>query len=295
MHTSVRPRLGAAAALALALLSGSGSVAADPVTLRFVTKQFPPYAYTGPDGRPAGPMVALLQAACAQVDWSCPVRVLPWRRAYQVIEAGEADGIFPFVNTPDRQAQYALSPDIVRGRYVLVAKAPRHGSAEALLQSPGTIAAFGPSEASRTLMGVVSHLPGARPQVEADPDAVLRKLLAGRYGDHGLGLVNEAVARWQLTAPQAGELQTLRVVREFNYGYALLRRPDHEALARQLADAFNRLCQAGDTARILQPYALTAADCLPRSAAPAPQPTPLPGARHGGLIDAPLQRLRRPS
>ncbi len=34
--------------------------------LHFVTMPFAPYAYPGLDGRPAGPLVELLHAACAE-------------------------------------------------------------------------------------------------------------------------------------------------------------------------------------------------------------------------------------
>lgn len=264
-------RLGATAlALSLALLPAAASA----ITLRFVTKQFPPYAYTDATGRPVGPMVELLQAVCARAEWQCRVDVLPWLRAYRQIEAGEADGIFPFVNTPERGHQYAMSPDVVRGRYVLMGKPCTTGCASRPPSHGGTIAAFGPSEASRTLMRVIDQHPGSHVQIETDPGAVVRKLLAGRYGEDGLGLVNEAVARWQLAATPSGAVQTVEVVREFNYGFALLRRPGHEALARQMAEAVQALCRSGEISRRLKPYDLQAADCLTSTASVPPPSRP---------------------
>lgn len=273
MHTDAAPRRRIAARwwamLALAWLALPAS--AGPTVLRFVTKQFPPYAYHDANGQAAGPMVELLQAVCARAQWQCQVDVLPWRRAYQRIEAGDADGIFPFVNTADRQGRYAMSPDVVHGRYVLMARGCPTGCDERQHIHAGTIAAFGPSEASRTLMRVIAQHPGSQAQIEADPGAVLRKLLAGRYGTDGLGLVNEAVARWQLSGMPPGTVQTVAVVREFNYGFALLRRPGHEALSRQMAEAIDALCRSGDMARQLQRHDLQAAPCRPM-ASPAQLP-----------------------
>lgn len=260
---------------ACALALHGAPAAASPEALRFVTKQFPPYAYTDASGQAAGPMVEVLKAVCSRAAWQCHVEVLPWRRAYQRIEAGEADGIFPFVNTPERRQQYVMSPNVVQGRYVLMGKPGGPGREQGQPPSGRTIAAFGPSEASRTLASVVRQHPGTRAHIEADPGAVVRKLLAGRYGQDGLGLVNEAVARWQLAATPPGSLQTVEVVREFNYGFALLRRPGHETLAQQMTEAIQALCRSGAIRRRLEPYGLQAADCAP-SAAAMPPPSRLP-------------------
>ncbi|MCE4553956.1 substrate-binding periplasmic protein [Roseateles cellulosilyticus] len=255
-----------AAAAALALFAASLAATAAPVRLHFVTKQFPPYAFVGADGEAAGPMADLLRSVCARAGWACSVSVLPWRRAYQVIEAGGADGIFPFVDTPARHAQYAMSPEVVRGRYVLLARACAPGCDAPAWPPTGTIAAFGPSEASRTLTALLQTLPGAQPHLEPDAEVVVRKLLAGRYGDDGLALVNEAMANWQLSSrggPGAQALRPVRVVREFSYGYALTRKRGHEVLAQRLADELQAMCRSGETARLFKPYELVAADCPP--------------------------------
>ena len=72
--------------LRFALLMSLGGLGATPspavpTTMHFVTKPFAPYSQAGPDGRASGPMVDLLGAACAALDWHCTVELLPWRRA----------------------------------------------------------------------------------------------------------------------------------------------------------------------------------------------------------------------
>jgi len=258
--------VGRALLIAGAVLAGSTSASASPVTLQFVTKQFPPYAYSGPEGRPAGPMVDLLFAACAKAQLPCTVSVLPWRRALRLTETGEVDGIFPIVDSPQRRADFDLSVDVVRGRYVLLGMACERDCSEVQPPAAHTIAAFGPSEAVRSLRSVVAQSPGAQAQIESDHQIVVRKLLAGRYGANGLALVNEAVARWQILGADPRRLQTVAVVRDFDYTYALVRKPGREDLLPRFSDALNQLCRSGETAQIFKPYGLLASNCQPASA-----------------------------
>jgi len=252
--------------MAAAVLAASTLARAAPVTLQFVTKQFPPYAYSGPEGRPAGPMVDLLFAACARAQLLCTVSVLPWRRALRLTETGDVDGIFPIVDSPQRRADFDLSADVVRGRYVLLGVSCERDCSGLQPPAARTIAAFGPSEAVQSLRSVVAESPGAQAQIESDHQIVVRKLLAGRYGANGLALVNEAVARWQVSGTDPRRLQTVAVVRDLDYTYALVRKPGREDLMPRFSDAINQLCRSGETAQIFKPYGLLASNCQPAGA-----------------------------
>ncbi|MBV8501289.1 MAG: transporter substrate-binding domain-containing protein [Paucibacter sp.] len=259
--------------LALALCFGSMTAAAAPVAMHFVTKQFPPYAYAGSNGQAAGPMVELLFAACAKAGMECSVSVLPGRRAYRMAEIGEADGIFPIVDSPDRRAEYDLSPDVVRGRYVLLGSSCDRGCVQQLDGTSRTVAAFGPSEASRTLQRMVAAMPGTMAQIEPDHQIVVRKLEAGRYGKNGLALVNDAVARWQMSDAGERRLHEVAMVRAFSYTYAFVRKPGSEGRGRQLSAAINEFCRSGKTAQIFKPYKLLASGCQPAGEPRFPSPS----------------------
>ncbi|MBV8469329.1 MAG: transporter substrate-binding domain-containing protein [Burkholderiaceae bacterium] len=241
--------------------------------MHFVTKQFPPYVYADSNGQAVGPMVELLFVACAKVSLECSVSVMPWRRAYRMAKIGEADGIFPIVDSPDGRAEYDLSPDVVRGRYVLLGRSCDRGCDEQLDGTSRTVAAFGPSEASRTLQRMVAAMPGAMAQIEPDHQTVVRKLEAGRYGNNGLALVNDAVARWQMSDAGKWRLHEVAVVRAFSYTYAFVRRPGSEGQGQRLSAAINEFCRNGKTAQIFKPYKLLATGCQPAGEPRFPSPS----------------------
>lgn len=83
----------------IGVLLAVAALQAAAAPMRFVTESFPPYTFAI-DGRAAGPMVDVLQAACVKLAWSCSIEVLPWRRALFMAQRGEVDGIFTVVDSP---------------------------------------------------------------------------------------------------------------------------------------------------------------------------------------------------
>lgn len=248
--------------LAVGLALAASSAAA--LEMRFVTESLPPYSQLV-DGRATGPMVDVLQAACAKLDWHCSVQILPWRRALRIAQAGEVEGMFSVVTPPltDRP-RFRVSPPVVEGRYVLLA-----GDAEALrfdgdarsLAGRG-IGVYGPSGAEDALRALIEGVPGAHAEVETDNLTVLRKLAAGRYGATGLALVNEGVAQHLQREEGIAGLQTIGAVKTFGYAFGLSRQRIDVATAQSFAKVLTELCRSGRTAELLKPYGLAASECL---------------------------------
>ena len=255
-------RGGIIAALVAGLLPLGDAAAAGPPALRFVTEPFPPYTYEQA-GAAAGPMVAVLEAACTELRWRCSVEVLPWRRALAMAQRGQVDGIFTIVDTPERRAYFHVSVPVIDARYTLFARAgddfQLRGDRQALRGR--TIAAYGPSATVLALDELVEGLEGVKTEIEADNLSVLRKLAAGRYGPQGLALVNESVALALMSDQQIAGLQAAGTVKSFAYAFGLNR----QRVARREAEAFNkalvRLCRSGRSAALIKPYALPASAC----------------------------------
>ncbi|CAM3703344.1 substrate-binding periplasmic protein [Roseateles saccharophilus] len=231
--------------------------------MRFVTEPFPPYTFAI-DGRPAGPMVEVLQAACARLAWSCSIEVLPWRRALNMAQRGEVEGIFTVVDSPERRQYFHVSPPVIEGRYVLFA---RLGSSYQYAGDPQTLAgrvigAYGPSATALTLEQLIEGVPRARSEVEPDNRTVVRKLAAGRYGEDGLALANEAVAQHLMREDGVRNLQPAGLVKAFGYSFGLTRQSVDLAQAQALAKTLYELCRSGRTAELLKPYGLPASACV---------------------------------
>lgn len=140
---------------------------ASAADFRFVTEPLPPYSFEA-EGRAAGPMVDVLQAACARLAWRCTVEVLPWRRALRMAQAGEVEGMFSIVTPPHTpRPRFHVSPAVVEGRYVLLARsgeALRFDGDAQLLAKRG-IGVYGPSAALDALKALIEGVPGAHAEV----------------------------------------------------------------------------------------------------------------------------------
>lgn len=233
------------------------------VPLRFVTEPFPPYTYAT-DGRAAGPMVDVLQAACTRLAWSCSIEVLPWRRALNMAQHAEVEGIFTIVDSPERRQYFHVSPPVIEGRYVLFA---RLGSSYQYGGDPQTlvgrvIGAYGPSATALTLEQLIDGVPRAHSEIEPDNRTVLRKLSVGRYGEDGLALANEAVAQVLMREDGLRNLQPAGLVKAFGYAFGLSRQNVDPAQALALAKTLYELCRSGRTAELLKPYGLPGSACV---------------------------------
>jgi len=247
---------------ALLALASNASMAS-AVEMRFVTEPFPPYTYAT-DGRAAGPMVDVLQAACARLAWSCSIEVLPWRRALVMAQRGDVEGAFTLVDSPERRQYFHLSPPIIDARYALFARAGSgfqySGDPQSL--SGRVIGAYGPSATALTLEQLIDGVPRARSEVEPDNRTVLRKLAAGRYGEGGLALANEAVAQHLMREDGITGVQSVGLVKTFAYSFGLTRQTIDLAQAQAFGKALYELCRSGRTAELLKPYGLPASACI---------------------------------
>lgn len=236
---------------------------ASAVELRFVAEPLPPYSFEA-NRRAAGPLVDVLQAACAELDWRCSVEILPWRRALRMGQAGEVEGVFAVVTPPSTRPRFHVSPPVIDARYLLFARSAStldfDGDTRAL--AGRVVGVYGPSGAQDALTALIRGVPGARAEVEADNRAVLRKLAAGRYGDEGLALVNEAVAQQLIREEGLGGLRPAGPVKNFGYAFGLNRERVDEATAAAFAKALQELCRSGRTAELLKPYGLPASACV---------------------------------
>jgi polar amino acid transport system substrate-binding protein len=243
------------------------AVAGQPLReMRFVTESLPPYSALV-DGQATGPMVDVLQAACARLAWRCPVEILPWRRALRMAQAGEVPGLFAIVTPPTTRPRFHVSPPVIDARYVLFARAanPLQFSGDAPQLAGRTLGVYGPSAAEDALRALIQPVPTAHAEIETDNRTVLRKLAAGRYdheGPGGLALANEAVAQQLIRDDGITGLRVAGEVKRFGYAFGLNRERVDAADAAALAKALNELCASGRTAELLKPYGLPASACV---------------------------------
>jgi len=232
----------------------------------FVTESFPPYTFEQ-DGEPAGPMVDVLKAVCVELDWSCHIELLPWRRALAMAERGQADGLFTLLDTPQRQSLMRASLPVLDARYSVFARAGQAFTYTGAASLAGhQIGVYGPSGSSISLQALLAGQAEAErepAQLVLEPDnlTVLRKLISGRYGRDGLAFMNENVALWLLREHGLTGLQAAGVAKQFSYSYGLSRQRVSASEYKRFNTALSKLCRSGRTAELIRPYALPASPC----------------------------------
>ncbi|HLO94637.1 MAG TPA: transporter substrate-binding domain-containing protein [Burkholderiaceae bacterium] len=250
--------------LTLSLLLGTPPAAAEPRVLHFGTEPFPPYVIER-QGRAVGPMVDVLRATCESLGWRCELALLPWRRALAEAESGRLDGLFPLLQTAERERLFHFSSPVLNARYALFSRSGQSYRYEGPASLEGhELGVYGPSGTSLALNELLQDAPTVPVHVEPDNATVLRKLVHGRYGEQGLAFVNESVALWLLKQEQLQGLQMAGVAREISYGYGLLRARLTEADFQRFDEALQANCRSGRTAALVRPYALPASACVVR-------------------------------
>jgi len=239
-------RCACAAALTLA------AAWAPAATMVFVMDPFPPFTYEV-DGQPAGAMSDTIRAVCASLRIECQLKSYPWRRALKLAEDGEVDGIYALAPIAEREQFFYLTPPIVQSAYgVFVTRgSPLQYTTPHDLDGY-TVAAYGPSAASRALEQVAQQASGVNVQIEIDNVTLLRKLQSGRYGEHGAAVANVDVGRHLMREHGLADLRVAGLTGKTEYAIGLSRKKVSPPQAEAFMAALAQLTRAGKVRQIVE-------------------------------------------
>ncbi|MGC0150902.1 substrate-binding periplasmic protein [Chromobacterium vaccinii] len=248
------------AALLLACAGAPADAAARD--LYFVTQLFPPFITEGAGGKLDGAMIVILREACRRADWNCTVQAMVWKRALLTISQGGADGLVLAQDAPERRAVMELSKPVLASSYGLYAKS---GSA-LRYRGPSdlagrTVAVYGPSLSQANSERLIQGVPGVRLAVEPDPETVLRKMAAGRYGGEAVAFSNDDVARYWMRRDGLANLNKLAEVRQLTYLYGFTRSRVRTGMLETFNRALDDMCRDGSLKRLAAPSGIRLASC----------------------------------
>lgn len=233
----------------------------------FVTEDFPPFTHPAEDVGSlevgvlaGGPLVEIVQSACARLDRECPIMLHPWQRALRMAEQGEADGIFTVIRSPDRERAFHISRMLVMSRYSVFAR----DDSNFIFSDPNdlmgrTVGVYGPSGTSWVLSEHLKSIADVRIHLTLNNRRLLNMLQSGRFGKEGLAVVNQDVA-WHLIEDE--QLDGLREAGELavvHYGIGLSRKRISEEQFHAFEQALDAAIADGTVPRILRRYQLEAA------------------------------------
>ncbi len=244
-----------AGALLLTLAAGIAQAA----DLTFVTEDFPPFTYAE-DGKAAGPFVEVIAAVCRAVQRDCAVSVMPWRRALEMAESGEAQGIFTVLDTPQRREKFTVTPPIAQAAYAVFATDPAFAYRTPADVKGRQIVAYGPSGTSITAEEIIARSGGGGELVlESSNVNVLKKLDAGRYKD-GIALVNRDVARHLIRTEAIAGVRHAGDAKDILYAIGLSKAGMSAADQAAFLDATAAVKASGAVRAIFERYGLKAAE-----------------------------------
>ncbi|MCW8884686.1 MAG: transporter substrate-binding domain-containing protein [Motiliproteus sp.] len=239
--------------------------------LVFVTEDFPPFNYLE-NGQVSGATAAVVKLVCKEIQVTCEHHLLPWSRAQSRIKNGAAQGIYTIGRNPSRELWLHFSPPIISTEYGFFVHSENPVTIENAEDIRGyDVGVFGPSNTSRSLQAfrgdrlnipdpelnpaessfTILMTPGDETGFRMLPigrvDAVFSNRIVGWTMIRRLGLDN---------IRYTGGQKSLDYYIGFSKEYA------DPKMVGEFFDAYRRLLERGDVAKVLQPYQL--------------QPKPLP-------------------
>jgi polar amino acid transport system substrate-binding protein len=227
---------------------------------------FPPFTYpadstfeTAPSAGVSadGPLVEVVQTICARLQQPCEITLYPWRRALQMAEQGQADGIFTLVRSPQREEIFHISRMLITTRYSVFART----DSSFVFNHPSNLAGrlvgvYGPSGTSYVLSERLKSVPDVRLHLTADNRRLLRMLQSGRFGKEGLAVLNQDVAWHLIDDEQLTGVREAGEMGPITYGIGLSRSTISEAQFKAFEQALDEAIADGTVPAILRRHQL---------------------------------------
>lgn len=240
-------------------LQAGASMAAE---LRFVTEDFPPFTYalrepsSSDDGIAAGPLVEVVRSVCERLQYRCRIDIHPWRRALDLAERGEVDGIFTVVRSPRRETFFHITRMLVTSRYSVFSRDTHYVFSKPQDLAGHTVAVYGPSGTSHVLSEHLQQVADVDMQMVPDNRQLLRMLESGRFGEDGLAVINQDVARHLITDERLDTLREAGQLEPVSYGIGLSRKTIDPEQFRRFEQVLDALISDGTVPAILRHYQL---------------------------------------
>lgn len=170
--------------LLLVLLVGAVLLPAAPARaeteLILNTQDFAPFSYET-NGVVAGPAAEIIRRVCADARLSCTLRLLPWRRAQQEVQDGQAHGMFVIGWNPERAKWLHFSPPLLITEYGFFVRADNPLEFRKNTDVKGyTVGVYGPSNTATALQKIKDEIKDLTIDMTPDDEAAFKKLALGR-------------------------------------------------------------------------------------------------------------------
>ena len=238
------------AILAVALVAGGATTESK---LRLACNDFPPHKIEAPgaDGL-RGFDIDIIDGALQRIGWSADFTFMPWKRALELVERGEYDGLCSCSYTKEREDTLLFSDELGAVSVGLFARSSQalDGLARVADLKGRKVATVG----GYNLEGELTKV-GAIVEAASSDKSALDMLVGGNV---------DVLYAYELTAkhflasdPRAAEI-TYKELRRNPYYFCLSRvMPDAETVMRDLNNSLDAMAEDGSIATILERYHVT--------------------------------------
>jgi polar amino acid transport system substrate-binding protein len=149
---------------------------------RFVTMDYPPYAYQE-DGQVKGPAVDVIREVFRMMGKEVAFEVYPWARSLQMFQDGEVDAIFSLFKTPERESFTQYSRQVLYSQPITlwVPRASRLESPAPLAKLPVLTVGVVHMISYGSAFDEAVRRGALRTEVSYTAESCISNLLAGRY------------------------------------------------------------------------------------------------------------------
>jgi polar amino acid transport system substrate-binding protein len=238
---------------------------ATAIDLQFVAEPYPPFVVqiitAGNEPRVEGPFAEIVRAVCSTINARCGMRVVPWRRAYEMTKAGQVDGIFPIQQAPEREAFFFFSDTVIESATAVFAQ----NKSTFRYNSPSsfdgyTVGVYGPSAAFNVVNDLLTSGSTGKTYVTLSNSSTLKMLANGRFGDpnHGLAVVNRDVGQFILESEGIRGIRVVQDLKGAQLRIAFSRLAAKDASYKAFNAALQAFVREGGAQKILDRYDMKA-------------------------------------
>jgi ABC-type amino acid transport substrate-binding protein len=110
------------ALLLVGILFVACSTPAPVIKLRVVAEDFPPYNYVDENGVVTGQSTGIVRAIMSQIGENTSIEVMPWERAYELLQKEPGVALYSTARTPDRENMFLWVGPLVNYEKYLYAR-----------------------------------------------------------------------------------------------------------------------------------------------------------------------------
>ena len=224
---------------------------------KFASQDYGPFVYEE-NKKVTGAMVEIIDAMCAITKDKCTMEIFPLPRAIDLLTQGEIHGIVSVLKTAERDAVGNFVSDIIKSDIIYIAESSRPNIANASELAGYTIGAV-KAAASAKLANKDAQAAGGGANVVEDMnnDTVLKKIAAGRYGDKGVAVINEDLAKFLANKNNIKNFKKLFAAKSDNYGVYFSKKSIDDKTLEKFTKALEELKKNGEIKKITTKYNFT--------------------------------------